>query len=99
MTNNFIQNFVIKKSNIKIVVLGELTSQEQKLLMNIKNKNQKIRGNPKIIFVVHNLKNFSLKKQVEDYIEEVLLKSATFKLKKYLYIDGYYDDREYENRI
>ena len=58
-----------------------MISQEQKLLMNIKNKNQKIRGNPQI-FVVHNLKNFSLKKQVEDYIEEVLLKSATFKLIK-----------------
>ena len=41
--------------------------------MNIKNKKQKIHGNPPI-FVVHNLTNFSLKKQVEDYIEEVLLK-------------------------
>ena len=66
--------------------------------MNIKNKKQKIHGNPPI-FVVHNLTNFSLKKQVEDYIEEVLIKSATFKLIKYLYIDRYYDDSEYENRI
>lgn len=66
--------------------------------MNIKKKNQIIHGNPQI-FVVHSLTNFSLKKQVEDYIEEVLLKSATFKLIKYLYIDRYYDDSEYENRI
>ena len=66
--------------------------------MNIKKKNQKINGNPPI-FVAHNLTNFSLKKQVEDYIEEVLLKTATFKLIKYLYIDRYYDDSEYENRI
>ena len=99
LTNNFIQNFVIKKSNIKIVVLGELTSQEQKLLMNIKNKNQKISYNSPILFVVHNLKNFSLKKQVEDYIEEVLLKSATFKLEKRVYVDRDHDYREYENRI
>ena len=49
LTNNFIQNFVIKKSSIKIVVLGELTSKEQKLLMNLKNKNQKILGNPQYL--------------------------------------------------
>ena len=66
--------------------------------MNIKKKNQIIHGNPQI-FVVHNLTNFSLKKQVEDYIEEVLLKSATFKLKKCLYFDRDNDYREYENRI
>ena len=32
--------------------------------MNIKNKNQKISGNPQI-FLVHNLKNFTLKKHVD----------------------------------
>ena len=45
----------------------------------MKFKNQ----NPPPFFVVHNLQTFSLKKQVEDYIEETLLHSATFKLVKH----------------
>ena len=81
----FIQSFVIKKSNILIVVLGLLNYHEQKFLYRIKNEHKNKYGNPPI-YVVHNLQNFSLKKQVNDYIEEVLFKSATFKLKKMEYL-------------
>jgi len=34
------------------------------------------------LFIIHNLQTFSLKEQVQDYINDTLLKSATFKLKK-----------------
>lgn len=84
LTEYFIQNFIIQKSNILIVVIGILNYPEQKLLNRIKteNKNKFRHQTPPPLFVVHNLQTFSLKKQVEDYIQETLLKSATFKLKK-----------------
>lgn len=84
LTEYFIQNFIIQKSNILLVVVGILNYPEQKLLNRIKteNKNKFKNATPPPLFVIHNLQTFSLKKQVEDYIEETLLKSATFKLKK-----------------
>ena len=36
---------------------------------------------------VHNLKEFERIKQVEDYINEILLKSSTFKLEKNIEIN------------
>ena len=84
LTEYFIQNFIIQKSNILIVVIGILNYPEQKLLNRIKteNKNKFRHQTPPPLFVVHNLQTFSLKKQVEDYIKETLTKSATFKLKE-----------------
>ena len=84
LTEYFIQNFIIQKSNILIVVIGILNYPEQKLLNRIKteNKNKFKNQTPPPLFVVHNLQTFSLKKQVEDYIKETLTKSATFKLKE-----------------
>ena len=83
LTEYFIQNFIIQKSNILIVVIGILNYPEQKLLNRIKTENQNKfkHATPPPLFVVHNLQTFSLKKQVEDYINETLMKSATFKLK------------------
>lgn len=84
LTEYFIQNFIIQKSNILIVVIGILNYPEQKLLNRIKteNKNKFKNANPPPLFVIHNLQTFSLKKQVTDYVKEVLTKSATFKLKE-----------------
>ena len=42
------------------------------------------RKTPLPLYVIHNLKSFTSKKQVEDYIDNTLLKSATFSLKKVL---------------
>ena len=82
LTEYFIQNFIIQKSNILVLVIGILNYPEQKLLNRIKteNENKLKKGTPPPFFVIHNLQTFSLKKQVEDYIEETLLHSATFKL-------------------
>lgn len=81
LTEYFLQNFIIQKSNILMVVIGILSYPEQKLLNRIKTENEKKPGNPPL-FIIHNLQTFSLKQQVEDYINDTLLKSATFKLKK-----------------
>ena len=82
LTEYFIQNFIIQKSDILIVVIGILNYPEQKLLDRIKTENKHKFKNrtPPPLFVIHNLQTFSLKKQVEDYIKETLTKSATFKL-------------------
>ena len=89
LTEYFIQNFIIQKSNILIVVIGILNYPEQKVLNRIKaeNKNKFKHQTPPPLFVVHNLQTFSLRKQVEDYVEETLLKSATFKLKEMTSVD------------
>lgn len=85
LTEYFLQNFIIQKSNILMIVLGILSYNEQKLLNRIKTENRKKQGNPHL-YVIHNLQTFSLKEQVQDYIEETLLKSATFKLKEIKYV-------------
>lgn len=97
MTDKFIQNFIIHCSNIVIAVVNSLTSQEQKFLNESKNKCKK----EKKLFVIHNLSSFVEKRQVEDYIENVLLKSLTFKLRenKMVFSESTPDSLEEQNRI
>jgi len=86
-TELFLQKLIIEFSDILLIVVGHLTFSEQKLLNRIKKnlsnnlKNTKSSKNQKI-FIIHNLQNFVEKYQVEDYINEVLLKSATFQISK-----------------
>ena len=79
LTENFLQNIIINESNMLLIVVGNLTYQEQKLINKIKeetvNKNQSL-------YVIHNLQTFVEKSQVEHYIENTLKKSATFRLSK-----------------
>ena len=79
LTENFLRQIIIKESNMILVVVGNLTYQEQKLINEIKeesnNRNQSI-------YIIHNLQTFVEKSQVENYIEETLMKSATFRLVK-----------------
>ena len=101
LTEYFIQNFIIQKSNILIVVIGILNYPEQKLLNRIKteNKNKNKNQIPPPLFVVHNLQTFSLKKQVEDYIKETLLKSATFKLTAQSSVSRTNEENQNKNNI
>ena len=75
----FLQNFIIKYSDVLILILGKLTINEQKLLLkvnsHIKNLNRK-----EPLIVIHNLKEFESRKQVEDYLKDILKKSSTFSL-------------------
>lgn len=77
ITEFFLQRFILKYSNVLILVVGQLTYSEQKLIHRIKTECQ----NKKLI-IVHNLYNFVEKEQVEEYIENTLMKSLTFKLKR-----------------
>ena len=79
----FIQDFIIDKSSILFIVVGQLTFTEQKLINRIVNGTNK-----KTIFVIHNLKNFYSKEQINNYIENtfkknIFLNFETFSEQKY----------------
>ena len=81
MTELFLQYHIINNSDILILVVGILSFSEQKLLNRIKIEIQKSKMNRRL-FIIHNLKTFLEIRQVEDYIENTLEKSANFELKK-----------------
>ena len=85
-TELFLQELIIEFSDIILIVIGLLTFSEQKLLNRIKKniiKNKKKNKSlDKTIIIIHNLQNFVEKEQVEKYLKEVLLNSATFSLTK-----------------
>ncbi len=82
ITDYFIQNFILEKSDIFICVVDNLTLTAQKFM----NRIAKYILNKKI-FIVHNLKTFVEKHQVEEYIQDTLLQSLTFDLEKEEYHD------------
>jgi len=90
-TEKFIQNLIIYESDMLLVVVGKLTFNEQRLINKIKKGIESgSNGNNKIkipIYIIHNLLNFQTKKQVEDYIKDILLKSASFNITKLPYFD------------
>jgi len=67
ITELFIQKFIIYKSDILIIVIGNMTLNEQQLLARIKKE-----AKNKQIYVVHNLQNYQTHEQVDDYIENTL---------------------------
>ena len=81
ITEQFIKDFVLNKSRIIIIVVGQLTISEQLLINNIKEINRNNNETEEII-IIHNLLNFVKKKQVEDYINDVLKKSIYFNLEE-----------------
>ena len=96
ITELFLQNYIVNNSDILLVVVDCLSYSEQKLLMKIKKererakqkllmkiKKERERANKKpTLFIIHNLKTYTSKVQVEEYIDKTLLKSATFSLVK-----------------
>ena len=91
ITELFLQNYIINYSDILIIVVGILTYSEQKLLNKIKNELKMMEKNDHFkekekpntsLFVIHNLITYKSVKQVEEYIDEFLLKSATLNLEK-----------------
>ena len=73
----FIQKFIIYKSNILIIIVGNITLNEQQLLTRVIKE-----AKDKQIFVIHNLQNFVTQEQVEDYIENTLKKLYNVKIKE-----------------
>ncbi len=74
----FIQDFIIEKSNILFIVVGQLTLSEQKLINRIVNE-----ANKSLIFVIHNLKNLYSKEQIEFYIENTFKKNIFLNFEKF----------------
>lgn len=81
VTESFLQTFIITNSDILILVIDKLSFSEQKLISKIK---EEIKDNKKTrkLYIIHNLKNYTKKSQVEKYIQDILTKSATFSVKK-----------------
>ena len=79
MTEMFLQNFIMYNSDIIIVVVGILTYTEQKLLNRIKEEISKNKLK-KALYIIHNLITYTSKEQVQLYIDNNLLNSATFDL-------------------
>ena len=82
ITELFLQNYIIHNSDILIVVVGILTYSEQKLLNRIKNELKRAKAHNTSLYVIHNLMTYTTIAQVENYINEILLKSATFDLEE-----------------
>ena len=69
----FIQDFIIEKSDILFIIVGQLTLTEQKLINRIINETNKEK-----IFVIHNLKNLYTKAQIDNYIKDTFKKNIFF---------------------
>ena len=76
-TDYFLQKFIMNSANILLCIVNLLNLSDHKFLNRIieENKNKKI-------FIIHNLKTLKTKKEVQDYIDEILLKLITSKLQK-----------------
>ena len=81
ITEFFLQKFIIWKSDILILVLGNISLTEQELLSRVKSDVELIDKN-KQIYVIHNLKDYSTEEQVNDYIENTLKKLYKIELRE-----------------
>ncbi len=84
LTEYFLQRFIIFKSHILILVIGNISLTEQKLLSRIKNEIRKLNKN-KQLYVIHNLKDFTTEEQVNDYIENTLKKIYKIELEENIF--------------
>ena len=89
--NIFIEDFIIEKSDIIIIVVNNLSFMEQKFLNRIKNHK-----NIKKMFVIHNLQFFCEIKNIEEHIENVVKKSIFSNLKKQ-FIPDFDFNQKYKN--
>jgi hypothetical protein len=89
-TELFIQKFIILKSKILFIVVGNITLSEQKLITRIKKE-----GKNKQIFIIHNLQIYQTKDQVEDYIENTLKKMYKIQERIFQNFNGTYEKNTY----
>jgi len=79
LTEVFLQNYIIKNSDLLLLVFGKLTYEKKKLLEKVKRDMKYLKRREPLI-VIHNLKEFERGIQVENYIKEILLNCSTFNL-------------------
>ena len=99
LTEEFITSFMVDYSDILIVVVGLLNHSDQELLNKVME--ECVKKDKKNLYVVHNLQSFITKEQVNNYIKNILMNSATFELeeKKEIIMEDLYnfdegDDKE-----
>ena len=87
VTEIALSDFIIQESDVLITVLEQLSFNEQEMLKNLINqlvmygiKYTKNKSTGKRLIVIHNLMNISTIKDINDFINETLLKSLTFTL-------------------
>ena len=81
LTEIFLQNYIIKNSDLLLLVFGKLSFEEQKLLLKIKRDMKNLKRKDPLI-VIHNLKEFERIIQVQNYVKEILKNSSTFDLEE-----------------
>ena len=83
-TEAFLQSYIIKNSNAILLVVGNLTFSEQKLINKISEdlKSLNLRGKTKNLIIIHNLQTYETVAQVENYINTILKQSASFNIEK-----------------
>ena len=82
-TKAFLESYILRKSNVLLLVVGILSFSEQKLINKISKDLEKLNDpEPKHLIVIHNLQTYEEIVDVERYINEILLKSASFNIKK-----------------
>jgi hypothetical protein len=83
ITEVVLSDFIIQESNILIAVLEQLSFEEQEMLKTLieRLKKKEIKGIQKRrLIVIHNLMNIATVEDIKNFIDNVLLKSLTFKL-------------------
>ena len=79
-----LSDFIIKECNILIAVVEQLSFAEQEMLISLINslKLKEVNNNieKRKLIVIHNLMNSSQVKDIENFVNDTLLKSMTFSL-------------------
>ena len=81
ITDYFLQKFILDSADILLCIVNQLNLNDHKFLNRIQEENK-----DKKIFVIHNLKTFKQKEEMQEYIEKILLKLVTPILQKKIYI-------------
>ena len=83
-TEAFLESYILRKSNVLLLVVGILSFSEQKLINKISKDLEKLEKikEQKNLIVIHNLQTYETIDDVQKYIKETLLKSASFKIKR-----------------
>jgi hypothetical protein len=93
-TENFLQSFILFSSNVLIIVVGQLTYSDQKMINRIKKEIWK----QKYIFIIHNYMFLEKIEEVKEFIKDNVLTSITFGELIENHIIGEQDNKEVDDK-
>ncbi|KAL4481345.1 hypothetical protein ABPG72_010498 [Tetrahymena utriculariae] len=95
VTEQIQQDFIVENSDVLIVVVSQLTLDDQKLIHQLSDKFvDKFTQIPKKIIVVHNLTEFRHPNYIEQYMDEIMQNFHCYKKN----LNNYQLEKEFENR-